>query len=251
MDNAGHTAPSSADRRTNVKHSAAGRTLLRSFSLDNRKPLSGVSRGSGTVKDCLTAGSSVTVGNSSPNPPIIPSICDVCQGLVDMNNPRWFVVEQAQEDASAVYGWFISTFVHCATRGALLDSAQAGCSCCKMFYDMLWTYELPRAGLVIPNLQVQAMKRAHDAATAARLAKLGKREGIYREQDLSKQAHGRVVIHFYSGEASGQWWGGSVDHGLVTCLGVTMPTRFNHFHTSGESNVPYSTINPDKEQLIC
>lgn len=123
------------------------------------------------------------------------SFCHACQGLFDLKSPRGCVIDNDRSyhpepypsDPERASSRYIYVYIHHANAAALLASARAGCSLCKMMCDrakdISWHY-YNDAELVLaqesdqPNSQAHATLSNDDFLTATRLAELVKRDGL-------------------------------------------------------------------------
>lgn len=156
-------------------------------------------------------------GDSSPGN-VTSSGCDVCQGLGDMQNPRWFLVEPKLDESCYLPGRYIYTYIHHASIKALATSADGGCTACAKMGNALIgfgissdafsaeTVELmARNEIAQPNSKTDAVHAEDEALRVRNFAQLASREGIYKENDLIIHGHGMIILQFYSNENSGPW----------------------------------------------
>lgn len=165
---------------------------------------------------------------SSSSDIIASSGCNVCQGLGDVRNPRWFLTERKPDDNSHLSGRYIYTYIHHANIGALAIAADSGCGTCSIIGDALMGitsggFSKDTAGILLdfvvddetarlqldsiaqPNSKTQAEQSEHEALEARKLAQLAKREGLYTRQDLTIHGYGMIVIQSYYDEETGPW----------------------------------------------
>lgn len=89
---------------------------------------------------------------------------DVCQGLGDMQDPRWFLVER-ESDFSYLCGPYIYTYVHHASIEALAASADGGYATCATIGDALWglpsAFSTESADLMLVGEPAQPDSKTH------------------------------------------------------------------------------------------
>lgn len=155
-------------------------------------------------------------GDSSPGN-VTSSGCDVCQGLGDTRNPRWFLVEPTPDDSCYLPGRYIYTYIHHTSIEALATSADGGCTACAKIGDALIGFGISGAfsaktaelmapnEIAQPNSTTNAVHAEDEALRVRNLAQLASREGIYKEEDLISHGYGMIILQFYSNKSSGPW----------------------------------------------
>lgn len=137
------------------------------------------------------------------------SVCDVCQGFGDLNNPRGYVLEGS-------YDKFFYTYVHHANNEAVIASAEAGCKLCELIRQGLEraSYDgfdhskddvesSPTPDSAQPDSVVHVVQSDEDILTAPQIAELARRQGISSLAHLDDIGHGRVILQVYSGAECG------------------------------------------------
>lgn len=177
------------------------------------------------------------------------SVCDVCQGFGDLNNPRGYVSKVELYDKNRVWGDFVYTYVHYANIELAVASAKAGCEVCDLICDGLGR---PRSSgsehskddadssaardSAQSDPVVAVVQSDEDVLTASQLAELARREGIFRPADLDAYGHGRVVLQVYSDE---EYWPRDdklYSHGLISVQTTSgWPFGLSFFNSSGIS----------------
>lgn len=137
--------------------------------------------------------------------PLGSSVCDVCQGLCDMRNPRG-VIFSMPDGSRHTYCYM---YIHHANLKVLFASADAGCTTCKVIGDD-FRERGARVSRIGPedmeqtfvdesaqtNSGAQTVPSDKDVATALQLAELVNREQLYHERDLSIHAPGRITMRW-------------------------------------------------------
>lgn len=159
------------------------------------------------------------------------SDCNVCLGLCDMKSPRGYVLERAADDS--IEKPFVYTYVHRSDMLALFASAEAGCGCCGFIYHTVTKYQSYEIEYDVTDLLNSQTHHAQldDDLTATQLAELGRRERIYRPDDLSIHDRGRIVIQFYIDEDSHQWRNADILGGMIHILMTRRWGDIKRFHT--------------------
>lgn len=138
------------------------------------------------------------------------SVCDVCQGFGDLNNPRGYILENEE---FALWTQFVYIYVHHANIEAVIASAGAGCEFCELIrqglgrqssdgseYSKDATESSPTRDSTQPDPIVPGVQPDEDILTPSQLAELARREGIITPDDLDVHGHGRVILQFESPE---------------------------------------------------
>lgn len=144
--------------------------------------------------------------------PVGSSVCDVCQGICDMSNPRGFITPEPDHKIThnKQKGYkYRYTYIHHADLKALFASADAGCTICQVIGDRFGerAMEAARGGSedmdqTVANESAQPNSGAHtvqsdeDVVTAIELAELAGREQLYSANDLSVHGPGRIIVQW-------------------------------------------------------
>lgn len=139
------------------------------------------------------------------------SICQVCQGLGDLRNPRGALVEMPE--GQRLDGHYHYIYMHHPSIAALVRSAK-GCSICKVLcHDLRSGHATDfdqAAGVVSPALttaskrvkSIMDAETSHDQA-AAYLAEQVKSMTYFYDLDLGDIGKGRIIIQHSSHDKLG------------------------------------------------
>lgn len=146
------------------------------------------------------------VGGAPSSEPLGSQVCDVCQGVCDMNHPRG-VMFPVPDDSENMYCY---TYIHHANLKALFASADAGCTICKVIGNSFGKFarEVARKGSediehTVADDSAPADSGAHtvqsdeDVVAAIRLAELVKRGQLYGAGKFSIDDPGRIIVQWF------------------------------------------------------
>lgn len=142
---------------------------------------------------------------ASNSEPLDSSVCDVCQGLCDMNSPRG-VIFPMPDDSEYTYCY---TYIHHASLEALFASGDAGCTICDLITccfgcgsRVVARQEFEDIQQTVANESAQTNSAAHavqcdeDVEAAIELAKLTGRERLYSRRDWRIHGPGRIIVQW-------------------------------------------------------
>lgn len=186
------------------------------------------------------------------------SVCDVCQGFGDLNNPRGYVLETKGNEwlrSRSVY-----TYVHHANMEVVIASAEAGCKLCELIsqgsrgpdvedvldprrpgsdgseYSEDDAESSPTRDSAQPDPVVPVVQSGEDVLIASQLAELARRKGITKPADLDAHRDGRVILQV---EPDGEYGprGDKLHHNTIISLDSTSGLRgvLNCFNSPGIS----------------
>lgn len=147
------------------------------------------------------------------------SVCQVCQGLGDLRNPRGAFTNIPERDG------FLYRYMHHPSVPALVRSSEAGCRVCTVL-----RYTVSRDGETYFNGIGASMHRestmntkqsaADDVSLATRLAECAKSKNSSQltELDLGNTGKGRIVIEHFPCDELGLRGTTSKFHGTVYAL---------------------------------
>lgn len=142
------------------------------------------------------------------------AVCNVCKGLLNLENPRGFVLERPPHDSYHAIRRYVHTYMHHANTAVLLASAAAGCRMCTVICDVL-RRKSPRGLDAVDadsslNLKFSqstsitpALISDEDVLTATQLAVLAKRKRLFKRVDLRVHDDRRIFVQSNSNEKFG------------------------------------------------
>lgn len=132
------------------------------------------------------------------------SVCEVCQGLGDLRNPRGAVVDTPEGRRG--FGYYLYIYMHHPSVAALLRSAE-GCSICTVLCHGLRSsnaIEFSQAADALAPAPTNASTHAKsDDEVATCLAERVKSKNSFERSDLADIGKGRIILRHYSNDELG------------------------------------------------
>lgn len=183
--------------------------------------------------------------DSSTFEPLGSFICDICQGLGDMNNPRGFILKLEADEQGYGGACYVYTYMHHPNVGALLASAKSGCKACTLVcndlrhrnkeeFNRIVSLYSPNEKSKHPEPVAHATQLSDDISTATQFAECAKQKRAFTEERLGSYNNGRVVLVFRCDKESGPR-GSSSDSQDILVWALTTPLLRGYssfFHSS-------------------